>query len=345
MPALQIENLGDLLTVTLADRPEPNYTDLGTALVDAPAAKQLLDDAVKTVQSGKTVNWPIRVNNGDGAENIALTDHDNVNIKDGFVEASTNWRESTTKYAFYEEEMLVNRKPRQIVDLIKAREDGAMAEWIELMENNFWGFPSASDSRTPLGLPYWCTKNASTGFNGGIPTGYSSVAGVSPTTYSRWNNYTAQYTNVTLGDLISKLRVGAEKTKFKPLVKTPSTNTGDRLGYFTNLTVQQKFADVADSRNDNLGPDVAKMDGKAQFRGAVVEYIPKLDDDTTDPIYQLNWGVLKCVRMSGKWKKRRVLSPYPGQRNVVAVFIDSMYQFVCFNRRLLAVFATGTTYP
>lgn len=247
MPALQIEQFGDLLKTTLANFGEPNYTDLMVDLVDYPAAKQLVKTANMTVKTGKSLDWRLKMNHGDAAQNIAITDHDQVNIVDGFVEASVQWRKSNTAYAFYEEEMSINKSPKRIVDLVKSREDSAMVSWIEKLEQNWWAFPAASDIRAPWGVPYWVPKSATAGFTGGIPTGYSSVAGLSPTTYPRWNSYAGPYGAATIDDLIRKARTMAEATGFKPPVATPSTNTGNKLFYGTNLTVKQRLEDMLDA--------------------------------------------------------------------------------------------------
>ncbi len=81
------------------------------------------------------------------------------------------------------------------------------------------------------------------------------------------------------------------------------------------------------------------------FLGSDVEYVPWLDDDTTNPFYQIDWSSFGVYVYEGWWQKRTVLSPYPGQRNVSAVFLDSIYNFISFNRRLNGVLAIGTSYP
>ncbi len=316
---------------------------------DHPAAKNLIKKHSMKIGSGKSFVFKIRMTTGNSFANISITDHDQVNIVDGFVDGQVQWRKSKVNYAFYDEEMSINRSPSRLINLIKTREDGALVDWIEGLENNFWNFPAATNTVTPFGLPYWCTKNATVGFNGGIPTGYTTVAALSPTTWPRWQNYSGNYTNITLDDLVRKARTMAEATWFKPPVSSvPNLETaaaGSQRGYFVNLTTRQSFEDIADSRNDNIGADVAKYDGAVMFRRAPLEYVPILDRDSTNPMYQIDWGVFKIIVQSGWWQKRTVLAPYPGQRNVSAVYLDSLYNIVCYNRRLLGVLATGTTYP
>ncbi len=346
MPSLNIEQFGDLLVTTLAKFQKPDYVNLVTDLVDFPAAKSLVKKSRMKLMDGKNVDWKVKMQTGNSFRNISITAQDSVNIVDGFVSATANWRKSEVKYAFYEEEMTINRGESELVDLIKSREDGAAYDWIEGIENNFWRFPSASDTVTPLGAPYWITKNATTGFSGGIPTGYTDVAGISPTTYPRWNNYTAQDSGTTLDDFVRKVRVMCEATGFKPPVAAvPDLGKAGRRGFFTTLTRKTLLEDLVDSRNDNLGNDLAKNDNAVIIRGIPVTYVPRLDEDTTNPFYQIDWDNYKIAVQNGWWQKRKTISPYPGQRNVSAVFMDTLYQFICFSRRNCGVIASGVTYP
>lgn len=345
MASKQIANFGDLLQTTLAHFERPDYVSLLTDKTDHPAAKQLIKKSRMKAKSGTSLDWRLQVTTGNSAANVAVTDQDQVNIEDGFISASLPWRKSKVSYAFYDEELTVNREPWALVDLIKAREMAAMVAWIELLENNFWNAPSASDTLTPLGLPYFCTKNATEGFNGGLLSGFSDFAGLSTATYPRLKNYTGQYTAVTADDFVLLARKMAILTDFKPPVPNSRelTSGGASRGYYLNLTLRQSLENYGDSRNDNLGRD---LNPKAMMlNNADLNYVPTLNDDTTNPFYQIDWSSFGIYVLDTWWQKRTVLSPYPGQRNVSAVFLDSIYQFITYNRRLNGVLATGTTYP
>jgi hypothetical protein len=349
MPSLNLESFGDLVETTITEYIKTDYVSLLTDLTDHPAAKSLLrKNRMEPKASPTGADWKVRIGTAESYRHIHPTTPDSAEITDDFISASVPWRKTETKYAFLEEHIDFNMGPNQILDLVKAKEHGCDFDFIEGLERDFWKFTLVSDTNGFRSLPYWVTKNATEGFNGGIPTGYSDVAGISPTTYARWNNYTAQYTDVALDDMILKARTMATKTGFKPPVDgvpdLGDTGKAPRQ-YYTNLDVQQKFANVADSRNDNLGPDVAKHDGIVTFRNAAINYVPVLDEDTTDPFYQINWNVFKMMVRKKWFQKRTVLKPYPGQRNQVAVFKDTYSNFACFNRRLCGVLATGTTYP
>ena len=215
-----------------------------------------------------------------------------------------------------------------------------------LMENNFWGPPVAlTDTLTPWGVNTWIVKNATEGFNGSAPSGYTTI-GLNPTTYPRWNNWTYQYTAVSRDDLIRHWRKAATFTDFEPPVDGIKTfNTGDDYGFYTNYGVIGPLEEALESQNDDLGPDIASMDGRVVFRRVPVMWVPRLETDTTNPVYGINWGYLKTFVLDGWWLKETHIPNYPGQHTISAHFLDLTYQFVTRNRRCNFVLATGVTTP
>lgn len=343
---IQAENLGDLVATTLKDLGDMKFTEIATDLQDHVAMRVLLKQNRVVLESGTGIQWDVLIDHNRSASNVGLFASDNVNVVDGMVQASTVWRHTTSNYAIERRELAMNRTPRRIVDLLKARRIMAMIALAELMEGNFWDFPAATDTLTPLGVPYWVTKNATEGFNGGIPSGYSNVAGLSPTTYPRWNNWTYQYTAVSRDDFIRHARQGCTKTYFRPPVDgIPTFNTGDKYGFFTNYAVIGQLEEAVESQNENLGNDLASKDGQVIFRRVPVQYVPKLDADTTNPMYGLNWGVFKTYVLRGEWLRETNIPIAPGQHTVSQQHVDCSYNFICKDRRRNMVLATGTTYP
>jgi hypothetical protein len=343
---INAENLGDLIATTLKDLGEMRFTEIATDLQDHVAMRVLLKKDRVSLESGTGIQWDVMIASNGSAQNVGLYATDNVNVPDVMVQASTVWRNTTANYAIERREVAMNRTPRRIVDLLKTRRIACMIDLAERMESNFWNFPAAADTLTPLGVPYWCTKNATEGFNGGIPSGYSSVAGLSPTTYPRWNNWTYQYTSVTRDDFIRHARQAATKTFFRPPVDgIPTFNTGDVYGFFSNYTVIGQLEEAVESQNEDLGNDLASRDGQTIFRRVPVTYVPKLDGDTTNPFYGLNFGVFKTYILSGEWLRETNIPIAPGQHTVSQQHVDCTYNFVCKDRRRNFVLATGTTYP
>jgi hypothetical protein len=345
-PVLTASAMTDLVAMTLKNLGKPNFTEITTDIQEYTAQSQLMSKNRVVLDSGYGVQWDVMVNHSGSSSNVGLGASDNVNIVDTMVQASADWRNTTANYAFIGQEVDMNREPARIVDLVKERRIACMISLVDLFESNWWGPPVAiTDLVTPWGVNTWIVKNASEGFNGGAPSGYTSI-GLNPTTYPRWKNYTAQYTSVTKDDLVRKWRKAATFTNFKPPVDgIPTFNTGNVYGYYTNYGVIGPLEEALEAQNENLGSDVASMDGKVIFRRVPVKWVPKLEADTTNPIYGLNWGTIKTYVLSGWWLKETNIPNYPGQHTVAAHFLDCTYQWICKDRRRNFVLATGTSYP
>lgn len=346
MPTLQATQLVDLVATTLRDLGKPKFTEIATDLQRHTAMKNLLNKNRVVLQAGYGVQWDVMVNHSASAANVGLGASDNVSIVDTMVQATADWRNTTASWAIIAQEIDMNREPARIVNLLQERRIACMVSLAELMEANFWGPPVAlTDTVTPWGVNTWIVKNATEGFNGGAPSGYTTI-GLNPTTYPRWNNWTFQYTNVTREDFIRKMRKAATFTDFEPPVDgIPTFNTGDKYGFYTNYGVIGPLEEALENQNDDLGPDIASQDGKVIFRRVPVTWVPKLEADTTNPIYGINWGWFKTYILSGWWLRETNVPIYPGQHTVSAHFMDCTYQWITKNRRCHFVGATGTTYP
>lgn len=347
MPSIQAQQLGDLVASTIRDLGEPNLTEIATDIQDHVAMSRLLKESnIKKYGSGTGLQWDVMVNHSGSFRNVGLYQRDQTNQVDVLVQAQADWRHCTTNWSMDDREIAMNRGQRRIVDLMKVRRLAAMISYAEGEEANFWRFPSATDDVTPLGLPYWVTKNATEGFNGGTPTGYTTVGNLSPSTYSRWNNWTFPYTLVTIDDFGLKLRTAMKKCVFKPPVDgIPTFNTGDKWGLYTTLSVQQSLENMVTAQNENVGNDLAYYDYNVYYRKAPVVWVPYLDPDTTGPIYGINWGVYKVAALLGRWMAQYTIPMVADQHNVTRNHIDWSRQFICYNRRACFVGSNGTTYP
>lgn len=345
MPLLATQ-LNDLVAMTLRNLGKPNFTEIATDLQRHTAMASLLKQNRVVLASGYGVQWDVMVNHNGAASNVGLGASDNINIIDTMVQAQADWRNTTSNYAIIGQEIDMNREPARIVDLIRERRIACMIALAELMENNFWGPPVAlTDQVTPWGINTWLVKNATQGFHGGAPSGYTTI-GLNPTTYPRWQNYTDQYTSITKDDMIRRLRRAATFCDFMPPVENiPTFNTGNDWKYYSNYAVVGGLEEVLEAQNENLGQDIASQDGSVVFRRVPVMWVPKLETDTTNPVYGINWGDFKTYVLSGWWMKETNVPIYPGQHTISAHFLDCTYQWIMKNRRTSFVIATGVTYP
>lgn len=352
---LQASGLADLIANTLKDLGEMKLTDIATDLQDYVAMNQLLSENNVKIDSGTSIQWNVMTSYDAGRFSfVGLYATDNVNVSDHIIQAEVPWRHATNNYAIDERELAMNRSPRKIVDQLKVnRHDAAVAQ-AEGMENAFWGYPATTDLLTPYGVAYWIVKSATAatkanndGFNGGAQTGYTTVANINPSTYTRWKNYAAPYTAVSKADFCRATRRAMTHCLFKPAAKSGigSFNTGDKWGLYTNYEVVSQLEELLEQQNDNLGSDLASQDGDVLFRRSPVKWVPKLDADTTNPMYGINWGVFKTTVLRGFWMKELKIENAPGQHTVCQVHMDTTLQWVCRDRRRNFVVSNGTTTP
>jgi hypothetical protein len=346
MPALQASGIGDLIAATTRDFGEPNFTEIATDLQEHPIAEALMGNMedMKKFGSGTGLQWNVMVGHNNSAVNSGLYATVRPNQIDTMIQAQVDWRYSRFHYAIERREVAMNRTPRRIIDLIQERRIAALISFAELLENNFWRFPAATDTETPLGLPYWVGKSATAGYNTTLPTGYTTVGNIIPANYPRWAPYAFPFTNISDDDWLASLRLAMDQTNWKPPVGgIPSTVKGSKRRLFSNITVKQQAENLAKTQNENIGPDLAKYDGGVMVRKTPLEYVPFLNADSTNPTYGLHMGSFQVGYMAGEWMKQVVIPQLDSQPTVALTVWDCMYNFFTYNRRLCFVGSNGTT--
>jgi hypothetical protein len=351
MPVLTPSGIGDLVTTTLSELGRAKFTDNMSDYQKTIALKRVFKKGKVTFDSGKSVSFNVIINHNDSARFVGLAAEDVVNANDVMITGDVPWKNITWNWMMEFREPLMNSGNSQIVELIKTRRIAAMGSAVIKFEQSLWQAPATTDSTSPYGIPYWVVKSntattTANGFNGNVPSGYTTVGGINPTTYPRWKNYATQYTTVSKDDLVRKWRRAATYCNFMPLVDDiPVYNTGDDNQYLTNYSVLGTLEELLEAQNDNLGNDVASMDGKVLFRRIGVDWVPELDLDTTNPVYGINWGEFKVMGLRGAWMKELTQENYPGQHTVTATHTDCTFNMFCRNRRRNFVLATDTTLP
>lgn len=344
MPTIQAADIPDLVVSTLRELGRGKVTDNMSKYRRTIALKRIFRDNKMTVSDGYEMSFNVLANTGRSARGVGLAERDSVSISNVLTTGTMPWRHWTYNWGFDQREPIFNSGPSQIVDEIKYRRISELGGAIEYCENKLWRVQPTTNTVDFQGIPYFVTKSASEGFNGTVPSGHTAVAGINSTTYPRWANWTAQYTDITKADLVRKMRKAARMTYFEPLVEdVASYNLGDDYGFYTNDSVYGYLEEMLEAQNESLGSDIASMDGKVMFRRVPVVWVQELDDDTTNPVYGLNWGVLKAKRLRGWWMRETVIPNKSDQHTVTVTHTDSSMNMMCEDRRRQFVVATGTT--
>lgn len=346
MAVITVDDLHDIQQTTLRQLNRKKFTQIASTLQRYPGTRNLMPKKKRMVQGGKGIQWNVMVAHANSARNVGLGAQDIINIPDTQTQATAEWRHTTNFWAMEGREPAMNEGESQIVDAIEARQIACKIAWVELMESNIWGVPpSSSDEVTPNSIRTCIVKNASEGFNGGAPSGFTTIFGINPSTYSAWKNYTAQYVAISKDDLIRKWRAMATKIEWMAPVEGIPDIDGDGMGmgWYTNYAVIAACEEILEAQNDNLGVDIASMDTRLVFRRGPVEWVPRLDVETTNPVYGINWSTMYFFFLRGWDMKQFHVPVYPGQHTMGANFVDSTYNLLCTNRRKNGVLATGTT--
>jgi len=312
------------------------FVDMQTDLTDHVAVREMWKGQSKQFHGGDDWEFDMQMDHNHSARTVELFEDDASNLTDTMEKGVVGPRHVNAHYIYDQREKAFQKGGVKIVDLIKTRYTGMMVSFYELLESLLWSKPTDSgNTKDPYGVAYWVVKNAVEGFNGGDPAGVADGrAGVSSVDYPRFSNWTAQYAAVAKDDLIRKMRRAHRKTQFRSPVShsTPSLG-GMKNGIYANDSVVGLMEEILETNNMNLGNDLASKDGRTMFKSTPITYAPKLDDDSTDPVYMLDWKWLAIGVLAG-WQNN-LTKPYmvKGKHLVRRVDLDASLNMICSDPR------------
>lgn len=332
------EQIPDVIALTLNYYIKGKWTDLS---LDYPeyVASQLITDKNVAEFGGPQITFPLQVRNGQQARVTGMWEPDVTGVEDLAIQGTIPWSNLTNNWSYNAMESDVQTDRETIVQIVLMRDHACKNAMVVLQEQLLWGQPTAAanDSR-PRGIPYWLQKAATANagdFVGGNPSSGLNRASINSDTYTSWKNFAWTYINITVDDMIKKVKNSIYETNFIAPVPMPEIAYGksDRTIY-TNRAVQEPLERLAENRNENLGSDVAKYYQTVTIAGIPVKAVHYLDDnDTTNPLYGVNWKVFRPYVKRGWNMKRTVVTPGRPQHLVTTVHYDTMMNYACFDLR------------
>lgn len=349
----------DLVKGTLLDLGPNSFQQIAQNLQSYAVMGTWLKKDRVTFDSGRGIqrNLMDRVNRR--ARHLGLMETDGAVLPDLMAQLNIPWRHAQSDYPIvYQTDILMNRGKALIFNVLKPRRAGCMIDLADELEAKAWSCPAAANDTDPFGVPYYIVYNATTGFNGGLPSDQTTVAGINLSNTRNFKNYTANYADYGKSDLIPKMRTGMRKIGWKSPVGVPDYSGPNRdLRMYTDEAGVTAFENVGEAQNENLGRDIASMSaggnsvpdmkkdpsGDILFRKMPIEWIPQLDDTSvytaaTNPIYFIDHSTFTPVVLKGDFLRESDVEKVPGQHNVFRVFIDLTYNYLCFDRRRNAIF-------
>jgi hypothetical protein len=338
--ALTPDQVVDFVNLTLPRFQRYKWTDLSMLYPEYVSAT-LINQKKVVEQGGPSISFRIKTKNTGNARVTGLFGQDITKVEDVTIPASIPWTMQTTNFSFDIYEDLFQSDKETIIKELKIRDHDALSDMAELQETLLWGSPASPSDNKPMGVSFWLQKAASGtapdgDFTGGNPSGFpAGCAGVDSNAYPRWRNYAFNYKNVTTDDLVRKIKRALAFTNFVAPVPYPEIGYGKSEYYiYTTYRVQEPMERLAESRNDNLGSDVAKYLNAVVVGGTPVKWVPYLEaNDTSDPIYGVNWKVIRPFVKKGANMRRNPPKEAARQHTVREVHIDNWSNYACYNRR------------
>lgn len=311
------------------------------------------------LDGGDRVTRYISLRDTGNAQHVRMYDTDTPNVANVDEVIKVEWTHAQVSFSYSVKEIAMNMGNRvRIYNLLKQRRTNAFREFADMLEEVAWRTPTSStDDLNPFGIPGWIVQpdtdpaegeGAFTGYTGDYwaasESSMSNVGNVdcSATTNPRWANYYEDHGGKLDSSLLKRLRRAFRKTKFqspmfaKQVIDPKSSFSNFRL--YTNSSVLDEVEEITTKSDDRIGADLGKYAGKTLFKGIPFMYVDVLDDSKqyvygADPIFGVNHNHFYPVVLNGE--NFRVNEPMTkvGQHNVLTVYVDLSYAYICDNRR------------
>lgn len=341
--ALYHHQIDDFVELTLNRFKKGKWVDISMPLQEYTFASRWFKDKKKPERGGPQLEWKLRVDNQGTAKHSGLYAIDDTNRKNVVDKARTKWSKQTVNYIYDVDEDVFQTGPEAIIREMEINEQGLYNDIFALMETSMWTAPveSTLDPMPPSGIPFWIQKNATLGFHGGDPSGWSEGAGqVLTSKYPRWSNYSGTYKQVTRDDLVEKVVNACDFTNFKAPRQYPEIGGGEsNWGFYTVHSVLAEMRRALQAGNDNLGNDVAKWAGEVVIRGNTVTWVPAITNadseayDSSAPFYGINWKKFEYFFRTGRNMVKHPPKQAANSHTVRERHMDNWGNFVCYDRR------------
>lgn len=320
------------------------WTDISMAFPQYLFVDRVIKGKKFKIRGSHTIQENLQVRNNSSFELGGAYDPTQAHVQDVANKITETWSSNRCHTMWADDELVYQGdSDSEIIDVYDQRVHAMENDYVEGMEYQFLGTPSSS-SQSPMpikGLKYWLQSNATEGFNGGDPSGFSAGAGnVSTGTVPAWANFTNSFSVVSQTDLFDKLSRALKFCDFRAPNPYPSIyEEGHRWSILTTLDNIQEFEVYTTGANDNIGTDIGRFRGMVTFRGIPLEYWWVLSHpdstavDSADTLYGVDWNTWNFYFQRGFDGKIDVLPMGAQQVGVTTMWMRTIAQLMCGNRR------------
>ena len=329
-------DIPDLIKGTLYRLGRMRFQQIAQELVRYEVFTKWFKEDKVVIGSGLGIQRNLMTRYQRTARHVGWNEPDNVSIGSFLEQLKVEFKTMTDAWGFDYRETLMNAGAEQIVDIIKMRRASTMLSIAAELEEKAWSAPTVANTVDPWGIPYWIVKNATTGFNGGYPSDHTTIGGLNLESQApNFKNYTFTWNGMTKADFIKKSRTAHRLTDFvSPItIEDYRGSVGKQFRHYVNEATISLMEDVGEAQNENLGRDLATMDGQMTLHSNPIIYIPYLDNDTQNPVYSIDHSTFYPIVQEGMFLLEHPASKDPSNHNKYYVPIDLMYNYICIDRR------------
>lgn len=343
MAALRLSDINDVVTTTLDDYGPPTFLQCAQRLTRYEMFMRWWREEKVMIQSGIGITRRIMTDHDDDNLHVGPYSVDTVDFSDHLKSLRVEWVNIKKGWTFNYHELLANRGEALLTDLLLPKRSNAILNIASDVEKKGWSAPAGPDDNlVPYGVPFWVVKNAAAGFNGGNPSGFSTTAGINRSTVETSRNYTDDYDDVSEDDLLMKMHGARLETSFEAPDEVGGEGgvAAESFRIYVNKATHLRLNKLARAQNDSLGMDLAVGEGgKVTYAGSPMVYVPKLNEDTSDPVYMLYHDVFHPVVREDDFLRESEVLRYKDNHDTYVVWIDTSYNYICEDPRRQTVIA------
>ena len=334
-------------------RPGEWFSEL-QALARYPFAEVLMDGGIGKEWSGKKFTWRIADDAGVPKPRTAPYKTFTADNQNSLFQAEIEIKHGEETHGIDESDIDMNSGEAQLVDEAELGMQEMFQRVCDSIELLACSVPAAGDTLNEVGIPYYinCPSNASGGFQGTVPVGYSLVANVDPVTaHPRFRNYADLFTDYIHEDFSLKVSQMMRAINFNAPKRGKEMQGGgiDSLRVYCGDDSLSDYELMLNTQNQNLGVDGVPMFNRGMLKGMTPIGVPQLNSDGTGspatssfPWYFVNHNLLFPVFVPGwRFKEKSGLVPMSHQK---CWGVCWKFNWVCRSRRRQAVLAKATPF-
>src|SRR3972149_6712874 len=141
MPALQYDNIGDIINATTKRLNKGKIVDISLTLQEYPFVMELMKNKKETVPGGYGYEFTVLTTTSGAGEDAGLLHTDTHALADGTIKGYVPYRGFTSNWIWDEGIIDINTGEERILEYVKLQEQMCLNDWCEKMESRGWTAP------------------------------------------------------------------------------------------------------------------------------------------------------------------------------------------------------------